>query len=274
MGNWREYMKARWKVWSDIIGYFLICLLSFVVSTVIFMFIPLFTKGEFSLDSDLNMNRITIVGMVICLVIYMFIIRRNKKMSLWEYCRVRKLRFSDVLLAIGLGIILNIGISFLIQLDMMQQLITEHDAKISRNVYDDSIFVIMLVTGILAPFLEEMLFRGLLYQTLKKYYSMAITIVIQATIFAVIHVNPLQMLYTFILALLLVWLLESANSLWAAIIMHMSFNLTTIVLLRIVQEKESLLLFLVLVSFAVVSFLIGIATRLKKKQTVVNRSAM
>ncbi|HIW34399.1 MAG TPA: CPBP family intramembrane metalloprotease [Candidatus Paenibacillus intestinavium] len=125
--------------------------------------------------------------------------------------------------------------------------------------------MVMLFIGILAPFVEEIIFRGLIYQTFKTHYSMTTTIFLQASIFAVIHINPLQILYTFILALLFVWLVISLNSLWASILMHMSFNLTTIIVLRIIKENESVFQFSLLVVFAIILFSIGLGTRMISK---------
>ncbi|HIW34397.1 MAG TPA: CPBP family intramembrane metalloprotease, partial [Candidatus Paenibacillus intestinavium] len=107
---------------------------------------------------------------------------------------------------------------------------------------------------------------------LKTHYAMTTTIIIQAAIFAVIHVNPLQIIYTFILGLLFAWLVVSVNSLWASILMHMSFNLTTIVILRITLEKESVFPFLLLMIFSISSILIGIAVRLIKSKALVRNN--
>ncbi|HIW35293.1 MAG TPA: CPBP family intramembrane metalloprotease, partial [Candidatus Paenibacillus intestinavium] len=104
-------------------------------------------------------------------------------------------------------------------MDIFEQLSTNHDAKVSNEAQADPIYIVMLVTGFLAPFVEEIIFRGLLYQTLKTHYAMSRTIIIQASIFAVIHINPLQIIYTFALGLLFAWLVVSVNSLWGSILM-------------------------------------------------------
>lgn len=114
------------------------------------------------------------------------------------------------------------------------------------------------------------LFRGLIYQSLKNSYSKTAAILLQATIFAIIHINPLQIMYTFLLALLFVWLVIRTNSLLASILTHISFNLTTIILSRIIKEQELVVYFLCMLVFAFAAIAIGVGSRVK--QSIYGRS--
>lgn len=263
-------MKSKRKAWSEIFGYLCIFIVAMIVSTVLFITIDFLRYGEVALEASLNTNHISAVGIGLSLLIYIFMVRREKKLSLWKYCGVRKISIADICLSIGLGILLNVCISFITQLKFLQVFVSEHDDKINNVLYPESLLIVILVIGILAPVMEEVLFRGLIYQSLKNSYSKTAAILLQATIFAIIHINPLQIMYTFALALLFVWLVIRTNSLLASILTHISFNLTTIILSRIIKEQELVVYFLCMLVFAIAAIAIGIGARVK--QSIYGRS--
>ncbi len=87
---------------------------------------------------------------------------------------------------------------------------------------------------IIAPVVEELLFRGALQQFLKKYFSIKISIAITALIFACFHFSASQglgnlslipSLFTF--ACFLGYTYERQGSIFASIGLHMTFNLAS-----------------------------------------------
>ena len=82
--------------------------------------------------------------------------------------------------------------------------------------------IILLV--VIAPFTEEMLFRGLFLNGFLSRYSPRKSIIISALMFSVIHLNPYQMIGAFVLGLVLGWLRERTGSLWPCIILHAASN--------------------------------------------------
>lgn len=80
-------------------------------------------------------------------------------------------------------------------------------------------------TVIAAPLLEEFVYRGILFSKAQKYRSFGICNVIQALIFAVMHGNMLQALLTFLLGLLLGWVVRHFDSVFPAVLLHMMINL-------------------------------------------------
>lgn len=80
---------------------------------------------------------------------------------------------------------------------------------------------------ILPPLIEEVLFRGVLFASLRKRLQFWISAVITSFIFACAHLSassegPLYIaaIDTFILSLVLCWLREKTGSLWASILLH------------------------------------------------------
>jgi membrane protease YdiL (CAAX protease family) len=77
---------------------------------------------------------------------------------------------------------------------------------------------------VLAPLVEEMLFRGLLYPTIKQAGYPRVALWGTSLFFAVIHFNLPSFLPLLLLALLLTLLYEKTNNLLATITAHSLFN--------------------------------------------------
>ena len=80
------------------------------------------------------------------------------------------------------------------------------------------------VTILLAPFGEEMLFRGVVYPWIKQAGFPRLALWLSALIFAAFHVNLATFLPLFVLALALTILYERTNNLLAPVCAHALFN--------------------------------------------------
>lgn len=88
-----------------------------------------------------------------------------------------------------------------------------------------------LVICILAPLVEELVFRGaILRALLQGCQSHWVAIVISALIFAVVHANPIQMPHAFLMGLLLGWMYYRTRSVIPGILVHWVNNTAAYVL--------------------------------------------
>lgn len=81
---------------------------------------------------------------------------------------------------------------------------------------------------IVAPLVEETIFRGYLYPILKKFTGFIPALIFTSLFFGLIHVHLPALLPLSIFGLLLVILYEKTKTLWAPIIAHCTFNLLTV----------------------------------------------
>ena len=77
---------------------------------------------------------------------------------------------------------------------------------------------------IVAPFAEEVLFRGYLFGKLQKYTSVWLSILITSLLFAVVHFQWNVGIDVFVLSIVLCLLRIVSGSLWPAILLHMVKN--------------------------------------------------
>lgn len=82
--------------------------------------------------------------------------------------------------------------------------------------------------GLIVPVLEELLYRGVMYQRLREFLDVKPAIVTAALIFALAHGNMIQFLYALPMALILHWFYEKSGTLLAPVLFHMGANLISV----------------------------------------------
>ena len=88
----------------------------------------------------------------------------------------------------------------------------------------DLMYGIVPLAVIAAPFFEEFIFRGLVFQGLKRSFPAAGAIIMSAVIFAVVH-PPISFVPVFIVGLATAYLFHKTNALTASISTHAVYNL-------------------------------------------------
>jgi membrane protease YdiL (CAAX protease family) len=75
---------------------------------------------------------------------------------------------------------------------------------------------------------EEVVFRGLSFNFLRRGFSLPVAIFSQAVLFAAFHGALLQRFYAFLAAVVLAWVYARCGTLTAPLILHMVFNIINI----------------------------------------------
>lgn len=93
-----------------------------------------------------------------------------------------------------------------------------------RMMTNDPMSVITVC--ILAPVLEEMLFRGIIVRSFLAQYPRKFAIFASAALFGAAHLNIYQFMVGLIAGSVLAWLYERSRSLWPCIALHCMYNST------------------------------------------------
>lgn len=83
-------------------------------------------------------------------------------------------------------------------------------------------------TGLLVPFTEELLFRGLVFGKLERYLPSGTSVIVGAALFALYHGNVPQMLFAFSMGVILNLLYRHYGSLKMPFFFHAASNLGAI----------------------------------------------
>lgn len=99
---------------------------------------------------------------------------------------------------------------------------------------EKSLFILisLLFFGIIiAPLIEEIIFRGFLQSALKNYFGGRYAILISASLFAAVHMDIFAFFQILILGILLGYLYEKTQTLAASVAIHILHNSLTLVFL-------------------------------------------
>lgn len=250
-------MKGKFKSFFAAIGYLLF---AFVIQIVVFMIggitiaiynmLKSLTQDGAELVSNLdNMDNMVnqIIGLtstmllissIVTVLVFMLIYKIRKK-NLKEEILLRKTNSTNIIIAAGLGLsawLFNSGVLTLIQ---NKGLLPSYFAKMEEilsPLSEGSVFIAILTVGIVAPFAEEFLFRGVIYKTLNKNISIKWTIILQAVFFGIFHGNLIQGAYATFLGIIFGFVTYKTKSLIPAIIMHMVNNTIAVILPAFISE--------------------------------------
>lgn len=167
-----------------------------------------------------------LISQTVCFVppiIFYFLITKK---DIRKTLRLRPLSWKNVLIIISLGVSIQPIMSVL---SYAMALIFPNPVEQSvGGIFDSGFIVSLLSVAILPALLEEFISRGIIlsgYQFLNKWKAAAAC----ALLFGLLHMNPQQFPYAFVVGFLFCFLVDRTDSILAAILPHMIINGTTVV---------------------------------------------
>lgn len=128
-----------------------------------------------------------------------------------------------VLMGLGMNVATNLVMGFL-----PEELLSSYEQ--ASSVYDEVGLIVLLHTLISAPIVEEWVFRGLVFDRMKKGMPVVAAMIISSVLFGVLHGNLVWAAYATVLGILLTWVFCRTKSLLASILFHFTYNLCGILL--------------------------------------------
>lgn len=118
-------------------------------------------------------------------------------------------------------------ISIFPKIEIFEEIRTEFLIK-PQNVFETLLLIISIC--IIPAIIEEILFRGLLYNILRTKYSIAVTIIVIIVAFYLFHLDPQMIPIIIVGNVLLCLVYEYTKSLLTPIIIHFGINLSTVII--------------------------------------------
>lgn len=141
-------------------------------------------------------------------------------------------KLKDIFVPIIFGI--TISIVFNILLFNLNSIFNFTDRFNPSNL---NIIVNVICSGICGPILEELVFRGIVYNKLKEFNKPMRSIILTSLIFGLIHTDLINAIYAFGVSFMFIYLYEKYKTLKAPILMHMSLNITIILMLNLINKN-------------------------------------
>lgn len=152
---------------------------------------------------------------------------QRKKIAIGEYSIVM---LSTISLTIALNLFLSLSgfVGFFIEY-----------AEIATTQNDISVTMGVVVYALVAPFAEELFFRGVLYQRCVAGFSVKFAIFFSSLLFGVYHGNMVQGVFAFFMGCFISILYNQYSYLWVPIAIHSCMNITSFLLNVFSQQVQA-----------------------------------
>lgn len=121
-----------------------------------------------------------------------------------------------------------------------------------------SLVINLVCVGLIPAIMEEFAFRGVILGTTRKFTSDGFAIIVNATLFSMLHGNLHQIPFTFAFGLFLAYMTVYTGSVVPAMIVHGVNNCLSVIVSMATENASGLVQTLVMVSYYVVLLMVGI----------------
>lgn len=209
----RHYKKI------EVIGYVILLLLWFIGSQLLVGNLTYLAVGKMAYESFYDAHRyaLNLSAQVLCLGTILMI---DYKRHQFEVQAVR-LKIRQILAYIGIGVLLY-GICIGINAVLLPYF-PGYEAINEMFDHNEPILNFIVIV-IMAPVLEEYVFRGKIQTLVTREFNPAIGIITQALLFGSLHSLALQKIYAAIMGIFLGVIKKKSNKLQSTMIVHMTVN--------------------------------------------------
>ena len=112
-------------------------------------------------------------------------------------------------------------------------------AQVAQKQFALPLWTGIFLYGVISPFTEEVVFRGIVYNRMDRLFGRTIAIIGSALLFGAYHGNIVQTLYGFILGVLIAVLYERYGSFLVPVLIHSAANIAVYIVSSniILQQK-------------------------------------
>ena len=187
----------------------------------------------YGLNLDLPMA-VSIVLSQLTIILPFMIYCIIKKENPFRMIRLKKIKFSTALLAVGIAVF---SYPVVVLLNMVSMIFVENAMiKVMPDVLAMGLIPGLLLMAFLPAMVEETIFRGMVYNTYSKRRPI-IGILLSALLFGLMHMNFNQLPYALYLGIIMALVMEACDSIVAPMIVHFTMNATSSTLAFLTKDS-------------------------------------
>lgn len=177
-------------------------------------------------------NFYTVIGILLVLLI---LIRRAKKMKINFFEEVTlefdKSMIPKLLILLAMGICIAVSVSAIITVIPMPKFLISDYEDSSQALYKGTDIIFMTLCQIfLAPFTEEVVFRGFMLNRLLRQFNEKACVIVVSLVFGLCHISGIWVIYAIGIGFLLTKISIREDNILHSIILHAGFNMPAIVI--------------------------------------------
>lgn len=132
-------------------------------------------------------------------------------------------QYISVPITITLAITSSVAINILfIRLHLTE--VSETYSQVAEHQYGVSFVIGLVLYGIISPLAEEVVFRGIIYNRIRKNCSIPVAVFLSALLFGLYHGNIVQGAYGFLMGAMIAYTYEQLDSFFHAFLFHAAAN--------------------------------------------------
>lgn len=172
--------------------------------------------------TEVNASYITVASAVMAVIFFgrMYLKERNSFLK-------ENNKEINIFVMIAFGVMLSMAAGSILSAMNIDNIYGSYE-KTSSLLLNGNIVYRLFALGVIAPAAEEIIFRGLVFNRVKKQYGSLYGIVVSSLMFGVFHFNLVQGLYAFIIGMAFAYCYELTGDLKVPVYMHMSINVLTV----------------------------------------------
>ena len=219
----------RFPTWGDMLAVIGIYLLATVGTSIVVAIIAAISGGAESLAETMSSGPMSVLSYALSmgLTIVGVLIYRKLRRGTGRMFHFSLRGFNPMLILWGFVMVLLTGVVIEPVLELFPDAFLKMIDKMGMN---GGWSILMLV--VLAPVMEEVLFRGILLESVRSKHSAGRAIVVSALMFGVIHLIPQQVVNAFAIGLILGYIYVRTESLWPVIVIHALNNAMAYVIMQ------------------------------------------
>lgn len=212
-----------------------LALIQFLVFVLLALPLIILKSAGFSLIDKIGLTSQTfyifvLIAQVIGASLSLVVIRSRLKINnlSWSDLGLKRFRVGKATLYFFGFYGLMFGILILLALlTLATGINAESESTSTQDVVQSSLglWPSIIITVIIAPIIEEILFRGILFKKLLEKHSLAFSAGVGGLIFAIMHINPIQAIAVLPMGVYLCIMYKRLDSIIPGILVHASWNL-------------------------------------------------
>lgn len=233
-----------------------------IIGSLLLIIILTFAVGSilawlgFGPDSNWTGILSVLLSQIIFAVCAYLIIRKKKKTYGPSYIRNKGFESDSwkmIIIGLGTAGFGNLLISQVVKLLGENNLLVNNSIDMVNNALSAQttidIILQIVVLVVIAPIVEEFLFRGYVFTETKRMFSLAASVIINGLLFGLFHMNLLQGINTFFLAIVLSLIYYYRANITDNIIVHFTNNAIAVVTSFIPQYASAIGIVLIICIF-------------------------
>lgn len=246
----KQTIKELWRLVYPVVIYFAAAFVVqyaavLIISTAAVKNGTIITAGKSAEEIQIELNalvssyslHLTALTNLVLIPIYMLFLRMDEKKRVSASgIRYVMPKAKDMALIFVLGMAAAVSVNVIVSLSQIARLSPKYQ-QVSQMIYSGSIFIEIVSAVIAAPVLEELFFRGMIYKRLRDIVNVKAAIIISALFFGAFHGNLVQLVYAFIIGLMLAYVYEKFKTIWVPIVFHIGANLISILITELLPQS-------------------------------------